>query len=84
MSVLFSIIRIIHGRPCLLNFTYACVAFFAACWVVLIIEKIVQCASDPSWHYLAAMSGKPFCLVEAQISIFKFISKLAFWPITHY
>jgi len=69
MSVLFSIIRIVHGS-CLLKFTYACVAFFAACWVILIVEKIVQCASDPSWHHLVVMSGKPFCLVEVEISIF--------------
>lgn len=73
MSVLFSIIRIIHGNPRLLKFTYACVAFFAACWVILIIEKVVQC-SNPSWHHQLVMSGKPFCLVKAPISIFEFSS----------
>lgn len=78
MSVLFSIIRIIHGSSFLLKFTYACVAFFAACWVILIIEKIVQCASDPSWHHLIVESGMPFCLVKPRISIFKFTSKLTF------
>ncbi|KAN0078381.1 hypothetical protein V8E55_010438 [Tylopilus felleus] len=41
MSILFSIIRVIHGSPCLRAFTYACVAFFAACWIILIVEKVL-------------------------------------------
>ncbi|KAN0078382.1 hypothetical protein V8E55_010439 [Tylopilus felleus] len=74
MSVLFSIIRIIHGSPRLLRFAYACVAFYAACWVILIIEKVVQCASDPSWHHAIVIYGKQFCLVKPRISIFEFTS----------
>lgn len=79
MSVLFSIIRIIHGSPRLLRFAYACVAFYAACWVILIIEKVVQCASDPSWHHAIVIYGKQFCLVKPRISIFEFTSKWVFW-----
>lgn len=76
MSILFSIIRIIHGNTHLLKFTYVCVAFYMACWVILVIEKVVQCASNPSWHHQLVMSGKPFCLVVSAISIFEFTSKL--------
>ena len=76
MSVLFSIIRIVQN-PRLLKFAYACVVFYVTCWVILIIEKVVQCASDPSWHHDLVMSGKPFCMVKAQISIFEFTGKHA-------
>ncbi|KAF8556638.1 hypothetical protein OG21DRAFT_1408671, partial [Imleria badia] len=60
MSVLFSIIRIIHGSPRLGGFTYACVAFFATCWVILIVYKVWQCDSDPSWHQPSLLSSKPY------------------------
>ena len=75
MSILFSIIRVIHGSPRLRGFTYACVAFFAACWVILIVEKAWQCASDPGWQQVVPLSTKYFCVVEPQISIFEFTSK---------
>lgn len=75
MSVLFSIIRIIHEGTRLLKFTYTCAALYAACWVILIVEKVVQCASDPSWHHQVIEGGKPFCEVNAPISIFEFTSK---------
>lgn len=75
MSVLFSIIRIAHGSPRLLKFTYTCVAFFAVCWAILVTMKIVQCASDPSWQHRIPESGKSFCLVKVQFSVFKFTSK---------
>ncbi|KAG9311984.1 hypothetical protein JVU11DRAFT_7254 [Chiua virens] len=72
MSVLFSVIRIIHGPPRLLKFTYACVAFFAACWTVIIVAKITRCAFDPSWHYTHKPGLKSTCLTTAQITIFQF------------
>ncbi|KAG9311985.1 hypothetical protein JVU11DRAFT_7255 [Chiua virens] len=73
MSVLFSVIRIIHGPPRLLKFTYACVAFFAACWTVLIVARTVLCALDSSWHHIYT-SGRPSCPTSAQIAIFQFTS----------
>ncbi|KIJ05475.1 hypothetical protein PAXINDRAFT_29448, partial [Paxillus involutus ATCC 200175] len=72
MSVLFSITRVIPESSRLRKFTHACAAFFAVCWVILIIEKILQCASDPSWHHVPISSGKPFCQVKPKISIFQF------------
>jgi len=75
MSILFSIIRIIYLSPRLRAFTYTCVAFFVACWVVLVVEKVRQCASDASWHQITPSSPNPICLVEKQISIFQFTSK---------
>ncbi|KIJ08293.1 hypothetical protein PAXINDRAFT_102630 [Paxillus involutus ATCC 200175] len=71
MSVLFSITRVIPESSRLRKFTHVCAAFFAACWVILIIEKILQCA-DPSWHYVPISSGKPFCQVKLRIYIFEF------------
>ncbi|KAH0835720.1 hypothetical protein J3R83DRAFT_9542 [Lanmaoa asiatica] len=68
MSVLFSIIRIIHGSPHLLKFAYACVAFFVAFWLIQVVEKTWQCALDPSWHYTIAA----FCIVDKQIAVFEF------------
>ncbi|KAI9462080.1 hypothetical protein HD554DRAFT_2289948 [Boletus coccyginus] len=72
MSILFSIIRIIYLNPRLRAFTYTCVAFFVACWVVLVVQKVWQCASDASWHETTPSSPNPICLVEKQISIFQF------------
>ncbi|KAF9233063.1 hypothetical protein BU15DRAFT_66922 [Melanogaster broomeanus] len=72
MSILFSIIRIIHGSPRLKKFTYLCVAFFAACWIILIVEKVWQCATDRSWEHVPVSSGKPYCSLNTQISVFQF------------
>ncbi|KAF9231378.1 hypothetical protein BU15DRAFT_56200 [Melanogaster broomeanus] len=72
MSILFSIIRIIHGNPRLKKFTYLCATFFAACWIILIVEKVWQCATDRSWEHVPVSSGKPFCSVKDRISIFQF------------
>ncbi|KAG9312017.1 hypothetical protein JVU11DRAFT_7291 [Chiua virens] len=72
-SILYSIIRIIHGRPRLLKFSYACVAFFAACWIILIVEKVVQCALDSTWHKVYTF-GAPSCLQKASYTIFQFIT----------
>ncbi|KAG9312703.1 hypothetical protein JVU11DRAFT_7126 [Chiua virens] len=72
MSILFSIIRISQGEPRLLKVTYACVVFYVVVWTVLIAQKVAQCAFDPSWHHRKVLSGKPFCLVSAEISIFEF------------
>ncbi|KAF8837160.1 hypothetical protein BDN67DRAFT_909734, partial [Paxillus ammoniavirescens] len=71
LSVLFSITRVISESSRLRKFTHVCAAFFAACWVILIIEKIVQCV-DPSWHAVPISSGKPFCQVKPRIYIFEF------------
>ncbi|KAF8836873.1 hypothetical protein BDN67DRAFT_983644 [Paxillus ammoniavirescens] len=48
MSVLFSITRVIPESSHLRKFTHLCAAFFAACWVILMIEKILQsdCVAD--------------------------------------
>ncbi|KAF8548103.1 hypothetical protein OG21DRAFT_1526702 [Imleria badia] len=73
MSVLFSIIRITHGSPRLRRFTYACVALFAASWVILMIEKVWQCTANPSWHRTTPVSSKPYCVVEPKIAIFEFV-----------
>ncbi|KAG8215899.1 hypothetical protein J3R82DRAFT_7869, partial [Butyriboletus roseoflavus] len=74
MSILFSIIRIIHEGTCL-KFTHACVAFFAVCWVILIAERVWQCASNPSWHQQAVSSGGTYCNATSQMSIFDFVSE---------
>ncbi|KAF9239314.1 hypothetical protein BU15DRAFT_46946 [Melanogaster broomeanus] len=60
MSILFSIIRIIPGSSRLKKFTYLCVAFFAACWIILTVEKVWQCAADRSWEHVPVASEKPF------------------------
>ncbi|KAF9233065.1 hypothetical protein BU15DRAFT_54363, partial [Melanogaster broomeanus] len=72
MSILFSIIRIVHGSPRLKKFTHLCAAFFAACWIILIVEKAWQCATDRSWEHVPVSSGKPYCSVKKKISIFQF------------
>ncbi|KAF9246230.1 hypothetical protein BU15DRAFT_58329 [Melanogaster broomeanus] len=66
------IIRIIHGSSRLKKFTYLCAALFAACWMILIVEKVRQCATDRSWEHVPVSSGNPFCLVNTQISVFQF------------
>ncbi|KIK74959.1 hypothetical protein PAXRUDRAFT_100597, partial [Paxillus rubicundulus Ve08.2h10] len=71
MSILLSITRIIPESSRLRKFTHVCAAFFAACWVILIIATILQCI-DPSWHHVPIQSGKPFCQMKLQISIFEF------------
>ena len=75
MSVLFSIIRLIHSGSRLLKFAYACVAFFVSCWVIIIVEKVWQYASDPSWYQSTVPSSKPLCVIAERIFIFKFTSK---------
>ncbi|KAF9231423.1 hypothetical protein BU15DRAFT_14186, partial [Melanogaster broomeanus] len=72
MSILFSIIRIMHGSSRLKKFTYLCAALFAACWIILIVEKVWQCTTDRSWEHVPVSSANPFCLVNTQISIFQF------------
>ena len=81
MSVLFSIIRIIPGKPCLLTFTYGCVAYCVVCWVTLVVMKAVQCASNTSWHH--PPSGAPFCLIKTPIAVFQFTSKLVLCAYIH-
>ncbi|KIJ67389.1 hypothetical protein HYDPIDRAFT_108134 [Hydnomerulius pinastri MD-312] len=72
MSILLSIARIVQRTPFLRRLTFICAGFFAACWVILIAEKVYECGSDPNWHHVMVSSGKPFCLVKAPVSIFQF------------
>ncbi|KAF9220657.1 hypothetical protein BS17DRAFT_713929, partial [Gyrodon lividus] len=72
MSILYSITRLVDASTRLRKFTYVCAAFFATCWIILIVEKVWQCVSDPSWHHVPVSSGKPFCEVKPQIFIFQF------------
>ncbi|KAF9233062.1 hypothetical protein BU15DRAFT_66921 [Melanogaster broomeanus] len=72
MSILFSIIRIIHGSPRLKNLTYLSAVFFVACSVILIVEKAGQCATNRSWEQVLVSSENLFCRVNAQTSVFQF------------
>ncbi|KAH0835737.1 hypothetical protein J3R83DRAFT_9562 [Lanmaoa asiatica] len=72
MSLLFSVIRIIHGNPRLLKFTYACATFFVASCLIQIVERTSQCALHPGRQQKKGVSLKPACAVSEQFSIFEF------------
>ncbi|KAH0835726.1 hypothetical protein J3R83DRAFT_9549 [Lanmaoa asiatica] len=61
MSLLFSIIRIIHGNPRLLKFTYACAAFFVALCLAQIVERVrhftTECIS------VLILDALPLCML---------------------
>ncbi|KIJ63580.1 hypothetical protein HYDPIDRAFT_92075, partial [Hydnomerulius pinastri MD-312] len=78
MSILLSITRVVQRTPFLRKVTYACAAFFAACWIILMVEKVWWCASSSKdWQRVVASNSKPFCQIQNMTSVFQFSTDAA-------
>jgi hypothetical protein len=70
MSMLYSIVRITPTIVSAARYTRWLVAFFAAMWAALLLQKTILCATDRAWYAAPA----PQCHLGHRVAILELTS----------